>query len=60
MLWIGSRHRSPLQNPSTSVLRGRLVLSCSSLPSNPYLHVLSYHSSIVLPGGSNMTEHKLR
>ena len=51
MLWLGSRHRSPLQNPSTSVLRVSLVLSCSSLPSNPYLLVLSYHSSTVPPGG---------
>ena len=35
MLWLGSRHHSPPQNPSTSVRRGRLVLSCTSLPSNP-------------------------
>ena len=44
-LCLGSQHRSPLQNPSTSVLRGRLVSSCSSLPSNPCLHVLSCHVS---------------
>ena len=28
------------------------MLSCSSLPYNPYLHVLSYRSSLVLPGVS--------
>ena len=43
---------SLLQNPNTSVLRGRLVSYCGSLPSNLYLHVLCYHSSTVLPGGS--------
>ena len=42
MLWHGSRHHSPLQNPSTSVLRGRLVSSCNSIPLNPFLHVLSW------------------
>ena len=49
--WLGSQHRSPLQNPSTSVLWGRLVSWCSG-PSNPYLHVLSYHSSTIPPGRS--------
>ena len=49
MLWLGSQRRSPLQNPSTSVLRGRLVSSCSNLPSSPCLHVLSGHFSTGLP-----------
>ena len=49
---LGSQHRSPLQILSMSVLRGRLVASCSSLLSNPCLHVLSNHSSTVLPGVS--------
>ena len=44
-LWLGSQHRSPLQNPSPSVLRGRLMSSSRSLPSKPCPHVLSYHSS---------------
>ena len=35
-----------------SVLRGRLVSSCNSLPPNFFLHVLSYRSSMVLPGVS--------
>ena len=35
-----------------SVLRGRLVSSCSSLPSNPCPHVLSCHSSTVPPAVS--------
>ena len=54
------------------MLRGRLVSSCSCLPSNPQVHVLSYHSSTVPPGGhfkscsvafnfsSKMPVHKLR
>ena len=51
-LWLASQHRIPLQNPSTSVLRSRLVSTCSGLPSYPYLHVLSYHSSTVNSRGS--------
>ena len=51
-LWLGSQHRSPLQNLSMSVLRGRLMSSCSSLPSNPCPHVLSSHSSTVPPAVS--------
>ena len=71
MLWLGSRHHSPLQNPSTSVLRGRLVSSCSNLPSNPCLHVSSCHFSTGPPVVSSLVpslstfsakipEHKLR
>ena len=36
-----------------SVLRGRLVSSCSSFLSNPCLHALSHHSSTVPPGVSH-------
>ena len=43
MLWLDPQRRSPLQNPSTSVLRDRLVSYCSCLPSNPCPHVLSCH-----------------
>ena len=49
---LGSQHRSPLQNLSMSVLRGRLVSSCSSRPSNPCPHALSCHSSTVAPAVS--------
>ena len=69
-LCLGSQHRSSIQNPSMSVLRGRLVSSCGGLLSNPCLHVLSYHgasrgvTSSHVPSlstfSSKMPVHKLR
>ena len=52
MLWLGSQHRSPVQNPSMSVHRDRLMSTCSGLLPNRCLYVLSDHSSTVPPGVS--------
>ena len=67
MLWLGSQRRSPLQNPSTSVLRGRLVSFCSNLPSHYVLPLLLGASSGVTSSlapslstfSAKISEHKL-
>ena len=72
MLWLGSRHHSLLQNPSTSVLRAVLcclgvvflpILTCTfclAIPPRCFQGVTSSRVPSLSTFSANMPEHKLR